>query len=333
MSQKLFIVGSGFTKSVFHDAPINKDLFVRMETEMSSVWKDVKTRYPTKDIEVAWTRLDLDISENKNDADSLLAIRRKAETDLSRFFRRFRFHEQLLQDSPWLDSFVRNTFSNGDVVVSLNYDCLLEGLLDWYELWSPNEGYGKTKAVITVPSEWQPSPVLVLKIHGSENFLKKSILRSELDKSLIFTVHDSIFPKSGHLKQLGATHDDSSEGIIAPSFVKHFSSALITLMLEALECAEQSELLVIIGCGIRAEDVFLKILLWRFVQGLLKGQRKIVILDPDAKLLCRHISETLGYNLSKIIHPIEKLLEKGYADLTEWLYDFDRQQIHPADRD
>lgn len=311
MASKLFIVGSGFTSAITGGiAPLNKDVLQSIQPTAPAVWGDLTARYSTKDVEVALTKLDLDIIDRPANPE-LPSLRRKAEASLSNFFAQFRYREDILNESPWLLDFIQGAFFKEDVVVSLNYDCLLEGLLDRCNLWSPHDGYGRTCAVKSVPTEPNPSPITVLKIHGSENFHRDAVVGSQTDQAFSFTIDESIFPVSGHLRHFCLPGNGSSEAIIAPSFVKVFPSTLLCLMLEALDMALKAETLVLIGCGLRREDTFLYLLLWHF----LEPAKRIFILDPYARDLGKRISATLEYDVSRIVHPIEKSLVDGWCDL------------------
>ena len=311
MASKLFIVGSGFTSAATGGiAPLNKEVLQSIQPTAPAVWGDLTVRYCTKDIEVALTKLDLDIIDRPENLE-LASLRRKAEASLSSFFGQFRYREALLNESPWLLDFIQGAFFEEDVVVSLNYDCLLEGLLDRCNLWSPHDGYGRTCAVKSVPNEPDPSPITVLKIHGSENFHRDAVLGSQTDQAFSFTIDESIFPVSGRLRHFCLPGSGSSEAIIAPSFVKVFPSALLCLMLEALDMALKAETLVLIGCGLRREDTFLYLLLWHF----LGPTKRILIVDPYAHDLGKRISATLEYDVSRILHPIDKTLIDGWYDL------------------
>jgi hypothetical protein len=321
MSKKMLIVGSGFTRAVFGEkAPTNANLLQELRQSEPVLWQRIAERYPTNDVEVALTRLDLDINKADAGKAELIAERLRIETDLARFFRKFRFNEELVESQPWVESLVKSAFKPGDVAVCLNYDCLLEGLLDRYGLWSLNGGYGQTGPVFIMPIQCKPSPVTVLKIHGSENFhLDRVVIGSDIDKVLLFTVDESIFPISGRARHFNPPEDHSSDAIIAPSFVKIFPSPLLTLMLEALEATELPEILVIIGCALRPEDSFLHLLVLRYLQGLRKSPRRILVIDPCANSVCSRLSKTLEYDLSDVLEPIEEPLEKAQAHLTRRL--------------
>jgi hypothetical protein len=323
MSKRLFIVGSGFTKSVFgNDAPTNAELLPRLRKSEPALWQGTFDRYQTDDVEVALTRLDLDINKADARRTQLIAERRMIETDLARFFRKFRFSKHLVKSQPWVESLMRSSFTPGDVVVCLNYDCLLEGLLDCYGLWSLNGGYGQASWPGPVEMgmiQCAPSPVTVLKIHGSENFHRDPVIGSGIHKEIMFTVNESIFPRSGRARHFNWPEYESSDAIIAPSFVKVFPSRLATLMLEALDATERSEVLIIVGCALRPEDSFLHLLVWKYLQGLRDGPRRILVIAPHADSVCSRLSETLEYDLSSILEPINEPLERAETHLVKHL--------------
>jgi hypothetical protein len=137
-----FIIGAGFTKAVFPDAPLNRDLLDALAGKSTdSAAAVLRDTYKTDDIEIALTRLDSDIAVFQGERGSLAEdghkLRRRIETELGNYFSSFLASEELLAQSPWLAQFVDGVFTSGDVVISLNYDCVLEGALDCRGKWSP----------------------------------------------------------------------------------------------------------------------------------------------------------------------------------------------------
>jgi hypothetical protein len=66
---------------------------------------------------------------------------------------------------------LHSVVADGDIVVSLNYDCVFEGSLDCIGKWSPRGGYGDClNNLLISDSDFDLSPVTVLKIHGSTSF-------------------------------------------------------------------------------------------------------------------------------------------------------------------
>jgi hypothetical protein len=138
----VFIVGAGFTKAVFANAPLNRELLTVLARKcQSSAAAALCDRYGSEDVEIALTRLDVDLAMLQGRRDSqtseLNHLRQSIDNELAEFFASFRVSEPLIVEFPWLTQFIDGAFSRGDVIVSLNYDCVLEGLLDLRAKWSP----------------------------------------------------------------------------------------------------------------------------------------------------------------------------------------------------
>ncbi len=179
----VFIIGAGFTKAVFPEAPLNSELLDALAGETSnSVAPKLKKQYKTGDIEIALTKLDVDIAQaGSGESGNLTELRKCIEAELGRFFGisgklgvaspcQFRVSNNLLTSKPWLTQLIDEAFTPGDVAISLNYDCVLEGVLDLREKWSPNGGYGSPIDLPSGSCSFRKSPVKVLKIHGSSSF-------------------------------------------------------------------------------------------------------------------------------------------------------------------
>jgi hypothetical protein len=166
----LFLIGAGFTKAVFRDAPLNKDLFHAVVSANPKTKLNLYSKkYGTEDIEILLTRLDSDIAETESNV--LERERMSIEMDLCEYFSRFRFAHCNLEQNPWLEKFALEVLRENDAIVTTNYDCILEGLLDFYEVWSPNGGYVNVENPL-LDSPDNSKNILIYKIHGSENFRK-----------------------------------------------------------------------------------------------------------------------------------------------------------------
>jgi hypothetical protein len=70
----LFLIGAGFTKAVFPDAPLNKDLFHSIVNANPKPKLNLYSKkYGTEDIEILLTRLDVDIAETESKTQAALA--------------------------------------------------------------------------------------------------------------------------------------------------------------------------------------------------------------------------------------------------------------------
>jgi len=104
-----------------------------------------------------------------------------------------------------------------------------------------------------------------------------------------FFINKSIYPVSGVHSYFGG--GGSKRYIIAPSFIKIPHVLINAMMLDLLKVAETARNLVIIGCGIRPEDNFLRLLLTSFLNKTMNPRHRLVILSPSAKSIWERISQ------------------------------------------
>lgn len=276
-SKTIFLLGSGFTKAAFPAAPINSELvaaIVEHFQKKTQIQRYAEHFGDSNDIEEILTRLDLDAAKN----DKAAADRKLIDEELASYFRCFRFTETVLIGNSWLVDFATEVLGKNDSIITLNYDCLLEGLLDHAGVWTPNGGYYGVDNVLT---EAIPNPIgiTVYKIHGSEHFRISSFFDKPEQSAIAYEFDETIFPRSAVSSHFGGGIN-SGPYVIAPSFVKFPHRQIAMMMLRVLEVAQQAENLVIVGCGLRREDSFLWLLVTRFL--LRKSQKELIIVDPNA---------------------------------------------------
>lgn len=280
----MFLIGAGFTKAVFPEAPLNKDLFYEVvranpKTKLNLYSK----KYGTEDIEILLTRLDLEIAETRSSV--LEKDRRHIESDLAEYFSRCRFaqNRNKLDEKPWLKKFAIEVLHENDAIITTNYDCFLEGLLDFCEVWSPKGGY------VTLENSplWEqdnPKNIRIFKLHGSEHFIEAPDPANETKTSIGFPLNESIYPRSGKYTNFayGMGGPASHAYIIAPSFVKVAHQDIELMMTKAVKDAACASSFIIIGCGMRREDSFLWLLLTTFLNQR-ANDRTLAIVDPRAE--------------------------------------------------
>ena len=279
MIKNLFIIGAGFTKAVFPDAPLNDEFLGQVvgpepnDSPLGKVWSE----YGPLDIETLLTRLDLDLLARKSyfSEDDRNAV----SNQLGDFVSRFRFK----QDVEWLRPLTR-IISDNDVIISLNYDCFLEGFLDFHGVWSPKGGYHH-HVISTDP--WDdslpdnPRNIRILKIHGSESFRRSSFLDKPESLTIHVSIDSALFPRSGKNIHFGSLRDEGPY-VIAPSFTKQFNVELQFLLLEATRFARVARNLIIIGCGLRPEDSYLWLVLTSFIYNPRWRKKRTFIVNPHA---------------------------------------------------
>ena len=320
-----FIIGAGFTKAVFPDAPLNRDLLNVLAGKFAdSAATVLRDRYKTNDIEIALTRLDSDIAESQGEG-KLLAeddrkLRCRIEKELGDYFSTFVASEELLARSPWLAQFVDGVFTSGDVVISLNYDCVLEGALDCRGKWSPKGGYGSPfDQPLVRDDEISKSPVTVLKIHGSASFAIAPYADKPEASAVNFAFDESLFPRSAKNTHFGYGAGTGRTYLIAPSYVKIPTVEMTYLMLDALSASATATNLVIIGSALRSEDGFLTVILTNFLRQPSWRTRRIFIVDKAANSICSRLKKFWGVDVSSQIIPIEEPLEACVPSLLESL--------------
>ena len=288
----LFIIGAGFTKAVFPTAPLNDDFLSQVvgpepdNSPLGQVWSE----YRLANIETLLTRLDLDLLTRKSrfSEDDRNAVSRQ----LAEFVRRFRFK----QDVKWLHPLTQ-IISDNDVIISLNYDCFLEGFLDFHQAWSPKGGY---RTIESTP--WDDSlpgnqrNIQILKIHGSESFRRSAFLDKPESLTIGLRINAELFPRSGKNIDFGCRPDDGAY-VIAPSFTKQFNVQLQCLLLDATRFARVARNLIIIGCGLRPEDSYLWLVLTSFMNNPWWTKKRTVIVNPHASETKKRIENFWGRKL------------------------------------
>lgn len=322
----VFIVGAGFTKAIFPNAPLNRNLLEALARKSpASASPALRDRYKTEDIEVALTRLDVDLASSQDQ--DLDELRQRIESELADYFNSFCASEDLMAQSQWLTHLIDGTFSPGDVAISLNYDCVLEGALDCRGKWSPNGGYGSS-----LDNTWMcndrpsKSAVTVLKIHGSASFIIAPYADKPTAKAVNFVFDECIFPRSAKNTHIGYGAGTGRSYLIAPSYVKIPTVEISYLMLDALTATAQAKNLVIIGTALRPEDGFLTLLITNFLRQPSWLSRKMIVVDPAAESISNRLKDYWGVNVSSQISPIQDQLQNSVARLLAMIGDSEDAQ-------
>ena len=200
-----------------------------------------------------------------------------------------------MTQSAWLTHLVDEAFMSGNVVISLNYDCVLEGALDCRGKWSPRGGYGFENPLVT-NNDFCTSPVTVLKIHGSASFRDVPYANKPEAHSVEFVVNERFFPRSGKNKDFGwrMKAAENHAHLIAPSYVKVPRLRISYLMLDALAASAKTQKLVIIGSALRPEDGFLTLIVTSFLHQPSWQTRRIIIVDPSATSIADRLGNYWG---------------------------------------
>lgn len=234
---------------------------------------------------------------------------------LARFVSKFRFQN----DVAWLRPFVQ-TVSNNDVILSLNYDCFLEGFLDFHGAWSPKGGYQVIRNILDDSIPENERNIRILKIHGSESFRLSSFFDKPESFAVGVEINSALFPRSGKNSHLGGGVD-SRPYVIAPSFTKQFVVELQYLLLDAIRFARVAKNLIIIGCGVRPEDSHLWLVLTSFMKNSSWKKKRTFIISPHASFVKDRIERFWGGKIfsEKNLVAIDSGIEPAITDLKERL--------------
>lgn len=216
--------------------------------------------------------------------------------------------------------------NDGDVVVTTNYDCLVERCLFAQHKWSPHDGYGFDVRLTTVqpgdaplsrptslPGRLQvPSAVTVLKLHGSigwttrspqfklgprpvglDDYLREPTLFLSIDllrpfgSALGVPLHDENEPHP----QGGVAGDDA---MILPTHLKRAEGIeLQTVWSKAAEALTRASGITVIGSSLPAADHGLRVLFTPVRARLLSGAVKVDVRDPRMHV-CDRWQQFLG---------------------------------------
>jgi hypothetical protein len=311
----VFIIGAGFTKAIFPDAPLNRDLlWVLAVKSPASAVPALRDRYKTEDIEIALTKLDVDMALSQEE--ELRKLRGRIESELADYFSAFCASEDLTAQSRWSGNLVDDVFSSGDMAISLNYDCVLEGALDCRGKWLPNDGYG---SVLDNPlasnGRILKSPVTVLKIHGSANFISAPYVDKPTAGTVNFVFDERFFPRSAKNMHFGYGAGTGRSYIIAPSYVKIPTVEISYLMLDALRASTDAQNLIIVGSALRPENSFLTVLITNFLRQPTGRSRRIVIVDPEAESISNRLKNYWGVDVADQILPFSGQLQTSVTRL------------------
>jgi hypothetical protein len=222
----------------------------------------------------------------------------------------------------WLRPLTR-TISDNDVIISLNYDCFLEGFLDFHEAWSPKGGYHIIKSTIwddSLPDNQRN--IRILEIHGSESFRQSAFLDKPESLTIGLRINSDLFPRSGMNIDFGCRPDDGAY-VIAPSFTKQFNLELQYLLLDATRFARAAKNLIIIGCGLRPEDSYLWLVLTSFMHTPKWKKKRTFIVSPHASEIKKRIENFWGRKIftQQNLVAIDLGIESGISRLNDALRD------------
>jgi hypothetical protein len=189
----------------------------------------------------------------------------------------------------------------GDTIISFNWDLLHEATLYEAGKWTLSDGYGFT---CRDESQAQPSPVKLLKLHGSINWAQDSARGSDpaiLHRAQFFRGASHESPEE-YMKELGW---DLGRRLVIPTYIKTVDDAcLFRIWNQAATALRAATEITIIGYSLQPADTLARYLLGTsFAQNEQKPPIQVVSSGPD---YWEEFSSRLGLKLTRIRKKFEQ---------------------------
>ena len=238
------------------------------------------------------------------------------------FFRDLHWRDR--ESQPTGPSYLQECLSSlrsGDVVITTNYDCLIERALLGAEMWSPLDGYGFAVPLSTVQSadaqlvrSTPPAPlpsvvqkaseVPILKLHGSvgwtttEAVFGPLVLGDQLyDRSQLHISQDLFRGFVSSHGPLNTAVFDTREppighpgdpAIVLPTYLKRTEgSEFQTIWLKASQALALADTVEIIGSSLPESDIGVRVLMNPLRARLASGSVSVTVRDPSPDTIQR----------------------------------------------
>ncbi len=272
---RVFIIGAGFSHHLSGKIfPLGNELSEVVRSlnivELNKHFQDCHHELPH--LEEVLTKLELDRHIHKSRKEEIKKlVYMKIQEKLT--VKRLKDRNVDFKNSECL---VQELFGDNDVIITTNYDLLLDHLLDTTGIWSPlGNGYGDT---IEADGFWDHKTnqnlkrMRLLKMHGSFNFCQRQFLSgglSELISVLINEKHqyyldnEDLFPsaRSTHLSEGGKANNLNT--IVLPTYIKPFAHNRTTMKMwhEAGKAMRSASVVSIIGYSFPEPDQMMSFLM------------------------------------------------------------------------
>jgi len=294
-----FLLGAGFSHAVSSQkAPLTSHL---MDAIKDVVPYELEQEfYYYNNIESFITALDLRInnSDLPNIKEVFFSFRQKVVSKIKDILN----INKIRDDSCKVGNEFIEAIKQDDIILTLNYDCLIDSLLNDSKKWSPKGGYSPFIGRFPDNSENNQN-ILLLKLHGSVNFVEAVPFNGrgfdESSRSINVEMEGNVFRNSG-IGHLGTIKEaQRGEYIILPTYIKTYHPQIICLWRLAIEKIQPASKLTIIGCSLREEDTALNILLSMFNSNK-KDKGEIYIIDKNADIIGNKIKNLCRVDDSSI---------------------------------
>jgi hypothetical protein len=181
---------------------------------------------------------------------------------------------------------IANSLSPGDVIMTLNYDTILDNALCSVG-WDPRTGYGFQANVRYTFAHPPINPkfknVVLLKPHGSFNWFakgKSDDIENVLERRPVSRIVVS------HLPMLNERRNQRLvRFFIPPLYTKFFNNKFWRKLWRlTYEAAREKDRIIVIGCSLIATDYHLRAILSKAMYDRGKKYREIILVDPSSKV-------------------------------------------------
>lgn len=345
----VYLLGAGFTKGIINENKFNPPL---LKDLTNIVVQKLLERYEAylKELVIPFFNKDITNIENieliLTYIDVLIEILPDEQKEILKNIRSYtvksiieeikKITPQSLEDykKDVADEFVR-LLNKGDIIISFNYDTVLENLLWLNKVWSPFGGYfNDSEFVFTSSSQHHLNKKLmdinIIKLHGSINFLKSRYynptgkeINFQYDCWIGTKINEETFPE---IHADFSVADGEGEYLVVPSYIKKFGGNYYILFLwqKAYEALAESFRIIIIGYSFPDGDELSR-MLFSFIRydngpSLEVVKRRIFIVSPEAETIWKKIRRYIPISdsyINKVI--ISDKLENKIKELKEKL--------------
>ena len=262
----VFLLGAGFTRAVMGDkAPLTDEIMPEIDlSKFHGIMEDYEKTFP--DIEQFITELDLKClrfaKKNVSISKRITEIRDDIVEQIVKMFDVDALTVDNLDKFPTLNKFIEIVPAHS-MILTLNYDCVLDQGLYLSKRWDPSDGY-YVKALFPGEEGAEENKkldnILLLKLHGSCNF------RDSTGNPEFFNIEltDKIFPDFHTQSNDHRSSLDKGPHVLVMSYIKTYHTGIMKLWRKAIDALTNADRLTIIGCSLREEDTFLRYALYHF---------------------------------------------------------------------
>jgi hypothetical protein len=174
----------------------------------------------------------------------------------------------------YLLSFFKKILSDGDVIITVNYDLLAERCLTDLNLWDLHDGYG-FEVKLTGNNCRQNSRVKLFKLHGSVGWLENS------GNNIIIDTNSLQHISSNEKDSRYQPGDHENKYLILPTFIKNYKNEnLLQVWSQASFSLQEADLIYFIGFSLPEYDINIRTL-------LLPLKNRISQKACDVKIFCK----------------------------------------------